>query len=662
MTTPRTGRLTAAAGLLLAAALGAAPAPAAEARRLGFNNPGLAVDLSVGLWAWPLPMDVNGDGRLDLVVSCPDKPYNGTYIFENTGSDPKIPLFKPGVRISRGASNISPSYVDGGVRVLGPAAEYPDFARTGLEKPVKLPLPANVHPAKVRANQWKYADYDGDGRCDLVVGVGDWTDYGWDNAFDASGAWTRGPLHGYVYLLRNKGGDGPAAYEAPVRLEAGGKPIDVFGMPSPCLADFRGTGRLDLICGSFMDGFTWFENVGTRTQPQYAAGRTLAAGSRPLTMDLQMIVPVAVDWDGDGDVDLIVAQEDGRVALMENTGRVADGMPQFLPPRFFQQQAADVKFGALATPVGVDWDGDGNEDLVCGNTAGYVGFIRNLGGRPPRWDAPKYLEADGKPVRIMAGPNGSIQGPAEAKWGYTTLSVADWDGDGLADLVVNSIWGNVVWFRNTGTRTQPRLAAARPIEVEWSGPPPKPAWNWWNPAGRELVTQWRTTPVVFDLNRDGLSDLVTLDHEGYLALFERVKRGSNLALLPGKRVFLGENGSVYNSGHGVVSKTAGLLRLNDGSAGRSGRRKLCVADWDGDGQPDLLVNSRSVHFLKNVSTGPGEFRFRDMGPVTETVLAGHTTSPTVVHWAGDGIPDLLIGAEDGHFYFVPNPRRQAAAR
>ncbi|GIT04930.1 MAG: hypothetical protein CM1200mP29_03410 [Verrucomicrobiota bacterium] len=32
-------------------------------------------------------------------------------------------------------------------------------------------------------------------------------------------------------------------------------------------------------------------------------------------MDLQMIVPTAIDWDGDGDVDLIIGQEDGRVAL-----------------------------------------------------------------------------------------------------------------------------------------------------------------------------------------------------------------------------------------------------------------------------------------------------------------------------------------------------------
>ena len=141
------------------------------------------------------------------------------------------------------------------------------------------------------------------------------------------------------------------------------------------------------------------------------------------------------------------------------------------------------------------------------------------GGDPPRWAAPQYLEADGRPIRIMAGPNGSMQGPAEAKWGYTTLSVADWDGDGLPDLIVNSIWGKVVWYRNVGTRTQPKLAPPQPIEVQWPAAPPKPAWNWWKPAAKELVTQWRTTPVVCDLNGDGLADLVMLDPEGFLALF-----------------------------------------------------------------------------------------------------------------------------------------------
>ena len=96
----------------------------------------------------------------------------------------------------------------------------------------------------------------------------------------------------------------------------------------------------------------------------------------------------------------------------------------------------------------------------------------------------------------MAGPNGSIQGPAEAKWGYTTLNVADWYNDGLLDVVLNSILDEVVWLRNIGTRSVPRLAAPQPIVVEWNSPPPTLAWGWRKPTGMALLTQWRTTPVV----------------------------------------------------------------------------------------------------------------------------------------------------------------------
>ena len=47
--------------------------------------------------------------------------------------------------------------------------------------------------------------------------------------------------------------------------------------------------------------------------------------------------------------------------------------------------------------------------------------------------------------------------------------------------------------------------------VSGCGATPKPDWTWWQPVGRELVTQWRTTPFAVDLNRDGLMDLVMED-------------------------------------------------------------------------------------------------------------------------------------------------------
>ena len=616
-------------------------------QRVKYNHPGLVVDLGVGLWAWPLPMDYDGDGDWDLVVSCRDVPYNGTYFFENPGGGKKaLPVFKPGVRIDNGKSNIQVCYPDGWKtpRVLLPGAEYRNYRKRRSSERVKLSVPPRVHLGRTRANQWKYVDYDADGKLDLIVGVGDWLAYGWDNAFNAKGQWTRGPLHGWVYLLRNTGTSAQPKYDKPVKVLAGGKPIDVFGMPSPNFADFDADGDLDILCGEFVDKLTYFQNVGTRAEPKYAPGRFIRHGERPMTMDLCMIVPVAVDWDADGDVDLVVGQEDGRVALIRHTGKVAAGLPVFELPVFFRQEAHELKFGALATPVGFDWDADGDDDIISGNTAGYIGFIENLGGRPPKWAEPRYLEADGAVIRIEAGPNGSIQGPCEAKWGYTTLSVADWDHDSLPDLVVNSIWGKVVWYRNVGTRKSPKLTAAAGVEVEWDNAKnkksPKPAWNWWDPKGNELATQWRTTPVVIDLDGDGLNDLVMLDHEGYLSLFRRAKRGGKLVLLPPKRVF---------------HDARGPLRLSGGSAGRSGRRKLCLVDWDNDGRLDLMVNGRNIDFMRNFGT-EGRWVFKNVGPVDSRRLAGHTASPTVVDWDKDGRVELLVGGEDGFFYHMPAPR------
>jgi hypothetical protein len=644
----------------------AAPAqPPATLPRLAYNNPGLVTDLGVGLWAWPLPMDYNGDGLMDLVVVCTGKPSNGIHVFLNTGPvDPvtKLPLFAPSKVVGVGGPSPQVSYVNGRPVVTTTGQVHPDFATKGFTRPVKLGDPEKIHLAegRIRANQWKFVDYDGNGVQDVVVGIDYWGDYGWDDAWDKDGRWKNGPLHGYVYLLKNTGTEAQPVYGAPEKiLTVDGKPVDAFGMPSPNFGDFDGDGDLDLICGEFLDGFTYFENTGTRAEPKYAPGRQLTIAGRSLKMDLCMIAPTACDFDGDGDLDLVVGDEDGRVAFIEHTGKVVDGMPQFLSPRYFRQQAENVKSGALITPHAVDWDGDGDEDLIAGNSAGYVAFIENLGGSPVRWAAPVYLAAGDELIREQAEPNGSIQGPAEVKWGYSILSVADWDGDGLPDIITNGIWGKIVWYKNVGTRTAPRLKPAQPVEVAWIGQTPKPAWNWWNPAGRELVTQWRTTPYAIDWNRDGLTDLVMLDHEGYLALCERRRRSDGwLELLPPQRVFVGEGTSSFDANGVAQNKETGLLRLNAFPIGKSGRRTFCITDWDGDGTLDLIVNSKNVNFLRGTGRdAQGRWTFRDEGPVTPLVIGGHATKPTAIDLDGTGRRSLLVGAEDGFLYVLNNPAK-----
>lgn len=627
-----------------------------EAKPLHFNNKNLAVDLGVGLWGIPLPVDYDGDGLTDLLVSCPDRPYKGLWYFRNIGTARK-PFFAAAQRLhARGMNNIRMSEVGSGKFVLSADTEWTDFFKAPYAKKRKIVYEGEKLGAgynKSRSNMWNYVDWDGDGDTDIVVGIDTWDDYGWDNAFDSEGRWTRGPLHGYLYLLENTGGK----YVNRGKIEAGGEIVDTYGAPNPCIADFDGDGDLDIICGEFVDGLTWYENIGTRTAPKFAAGRQLSNRDGEIRLHLEMIVPVVSDFDGDGRPDLVVGDEDGRVAWLRNTGKVRGGMPQFESPVYFRQQADLVKFGALSTPCAVDWDGDGREDIIAGNSAGEIALIKNLsGGENPVWAAPRLFKVDGAPLRIQAGENGSIQGPAERKWGYTVLSVADWDGDGLKDIIVNSIWGKIEWYRNLGHRDGLALAPAQPVYVEWEGETPKPAWNWWTPEPGTLATQWRTTPAAVDWNGDGLTDLVVLDTEGYLSYFERFRAADGtLKLHAGRRIFRCTNCSLYDSKKGVVDPSEGVLRLNAGTAGQSGRRKICFADWDGDGRPDLIVDGRNAVWFRNVAEdADGCTVLEYMGEMSSTQLAGHTTCPTPVHWRSDGVCDLLLGAEDGHFYLIEN--------
>ena len=186
------------------------------------------------------------------------------------------------------------------------------------------------------------------------------------------------------------------------------------------------------------------------------------------------------------------------------------------------------------------------------------------------------------------------------------------------------------------------MASPRNVEVEWSDEQPRLAWGWLRQEGKGLLTQWRTTPVVFDFNADGLLDLAMLDQEGYLSFFERARLGGRLILQAPRRAFIDERGLP--------------IQLNSGAAGKSGRRKLCVADWDGDGKFDFLLNSANADFLRQVDFQDGKWIMKNVGTLAKKNIEGHDVSPAVVDFDGDGVPDFLGGAEDGRFYFLKNPR------
>lgn len=614
----------------------AAPAMVGTGDRITYGRAGVRSKVAVGLQPRPAVLDIDGDGDQDLVVSCPDRPYNGIYLFVNLGSNDR-PLYDRAEWLGPSVKELAAADFDGdgNLDLVTNAGYYSDFRRNRLSRFVPVALKRAYHIG--RDDMWLPFDWDGDGRIDLLVGVSDWRDYGWDDAFDAKGNWTRGPLHGPVYLHRNVGTNAKPAYAPPIQIQAGGAPVDLYGSPAPNPVDWFGRGVYDLIGGSFIDRITLFRNTGSRTAPTLASGRLLETASGPLRMDLCMIQPRVVSFDPDGRPSLVVAEEDGTVSLIRNSaprGRE----PVLSAPQYLEQLDPYVKSGVLSRPVAVDWNGDGKCDLLSGNSAGYLQYFENSGTTAePVFEDRGYLTAGGKTIRRIAGPNGSIQGPAEEKWGYSNPSVGDWDLDGRLDILVNDIWGSVVWYRNTGTKGSPSLAPAAPVEVEWTGRPPKPDWVWWEPQAKQLVTQWRTTPKIVDWDRDGLPDLVMLNHQGYLCLYRRARRDGRLLLLPPERIF--------------VTPSGRFLNLAAGRAGSSGRRKVELADLDRDGDLDLISDSNDgpVWYENTGSQAKPVMQLR--GVLVKASLAGHSPTPNVVDWNNDGKLDVIIGAEDGFFYY-----------
>ncbi len=613
-----------------------APGMKGNGERIGYGSEGVRGKLAVGLWAHPVAIDYDGDGDIDLIVGCPDHPYNGTYLFRNIGNN-AAPLYSPAERLGKGTKDLVAADFngDGAIDLVVSGGYYSDVRRNAMQQFVPVKLPRDYHIG--RDDLWYPVDWDGDGKIDALAGVSDWRDYGWDDAFNAKGEWIRGPIHGYVYFHKNIGTNENPSYAAPVKLEAGGRALDRLGSPAPNPVDWDGDGDLDLITGEFLDQVALYRNVGTRTKPVLDEGRVLMAGGKPLKMDLCMIQPRVVQWHADGRPSLLVGEEDGTVSLVENLAP-RGSEPKLAAPKYLEQMDPYVKSGALSRPVATDWDGDGDLDLVAGNSAGYIQLFENTGTKTnPIFADRGYLEAGGKVIRRMAGPNGSVQGPVEAKWGYTNPWVADWDLDGKQDLIANDIWGSVVWYRNIGTRQKPKFAPAANIEVEWPGAPPKPEWVWWTPTGKQLVTQWRTTPDVVDWDRDGLPDLVMLNHQGFLTLYRRARSGQNLILLPPERIFVQASGR--------------YLYMSVGWGGSSGRRKIQAVDWDGDGDLDIVTDSGDgAAWYEN--TGTQEKPVMKMrGAMMPGKLQGHNATPNAADWNGDGQLDLLVGAEDGFFYY-----------
>ncbi|QHI69180.1 FG-GAP-like repeat-containing protein [Tichowtungia aerotolerans] len=595
----------------------------------------------------PLVFDWDLDGDMDLVGAVSTVPERAMYLYENRGSPLTngfaAPVSMKGEEMRTGCSQIMDVDGDGQLDAVSGSGYYSGFRTNGFVQKTSIALPLDSEAGSLiqdsRIKGFAIADWDGDGVNDLIASACYWKEYGFSDAFNSDGVWTNGPLQGWFFFFKNQGSNQSFDLADPVQLmTVDQEPTDMFGNLNVAVNDIDRDGDLDIVSGDFISKIIVFKNIGTATAPQLDVGRALQTTNGIYESRFQANMVSFADFNGDGLDDLFTRTENDRTAYLENTGTTdTNGLPVFKPARFLKCRSDYPVRGQLPAIDICDFNQDGKWDLLVGDSPGTVGYFPGESLYPDlRFGAYLPLETSNGAVRIVAGRNGSIQGPAEALWGYTVPSAVDWDGDGRMDVIMNSIWGRIEWTRNLGNGLYSEL---KPVKVQWDGAAPKPEWNWWNPEPDEWSTQWRCTVQSIDWDRDGLTDVVALDAEGYLVLHRRSSTNGVLMLGGGERIFRDYTGDPW--------------QINAHDAGGSGRRKFEFADWDNDGDRDLLVDRKeiggSIVWYENI-TNDDSPQLVMVNDLPDIVVQGHTCSPGVVDIDSDGKLDLIMAAEDGHFY------------
>jgi len=207
------------------------------------------------------------------------------------------------------------------------------------------------------------------------------------------------------------------------------------------LADLNGDGRADMISGSYWPGdITVFfgQGAGRFLAGEFLkdvdgknanAGPPWVSAKKP-QMDSLAAAPWLVDWDADGDLDLLVGNIAGRVVLLTNEGGAKT--PKFLRKGPIEAGGQELEVDHNdAGPTTADWDGDGSWDLIVGGGAGTVKFFRNEGTK----QTPKFAAG----VVLVSGKgHGSVAHGEEPKQPASRCKphVCDWNGDGTLDLLV----------------------------------------------------------------------------------------------------------------------------------------------------------------------------------------------------------------------------------
>jgi hypothetical protein len=466
------------------------------------------------------------------------------------------------------------------------------------------------------------ADWDGDGRQDLIVAYEDVQALVPESTQEnkrqrVSGFRDTAAYHphvGRIAWLRNlskPGGPPVFAREQPILADE--QPIRTYVFPYPLVYDLDRDGRQDLIVGSHDTRLRFFRNTAPEGEPVLKDAGLLGDedGQSPQTFLTIRVQPA--DLDGDGEDELVGTSYYGNNDRYLVYQRAGAGWRHSGHLSIRASPTTPVYGMGISTVDPVDWDGDGDTDLLLGAEGGFPTIVINSGSEDDRRFEParRLIRTDGRPLetRSIQYGDGSHWGPLEWYSDRIAPRAVDWDGDGVLDLISGSMGRRLYFFR--GHEIEGDLRFNEPLNFRTNG--------------QDLVLPDRLFPGVTDWNGDGLPDLLVSTEPGHIVVY------------PGNRSL--ELGRPDTLRHATTTP----IILQDFWERKKGNRSgFTVADWDGDGHRDLVIYQfhRGIFLFRN--TGDDTF-----GPEELLVpLYSHLAGPSVMDWDRDGYPDLLVGGDE----------------
>lgn len=208
-----------------------------------------------------------------------------------------------------------------------------------------------------------------------------------------------------------------------------------------------------------------------------------------------------MDFDDDGTPDLVSGSYDpGTLHLFRglgegkfDTGKTIldkDGKPILTKP---DQKQTFESFGSWVAAI--DWDNDGDQDLLIGSFEGGMVVRLNEGTRSD----PQFAVQN---ITVMVGDK-----PLKIPEAHATPAVSDWDGDGLWDILSGSANGGVYWLKNVGRLGSPQFDELQCLIPEHEGN----GYDEKREEGQEPVPGIRSQIFAADFNSDGKVDLLLGD-------------------------------------------------------------------------------------------------------------------------------------------------------